>query len=48
MRPASIGAVKSLIMEINLKDLRHIIDTALVSGEQSIRSAVEEWINKVT
>ena len=48
MRPASIGAVKSLIMEINLKDLRHIIDKALVSGDQSIRLAVEEWIKKVT
>lgn len=46
MRPASIGAVKSLILEVNLKDLRNIIDKALVSGEQSIRPAVEEWVKK--
>ena len=44
MRPASIGAVKALIRDINIIELRRIIDQALVSGEQSIRPKVESWI----
>jgi len=48
MRPASIGAVKSLILKTNLKDLRGIIDTALLSGEQSIRPFVSDWFAQET
>ena len=48
MRPASIGAVKSLILKTNLKDLREIIDTALLSGEQSIRPFVSDWFAQET
>jgi phosphotransferase system enzyme I (PtsP) len=44
MRPASIGAVKALIRDINIIELRRVIDQALVSGEQSIRPKVESWI----
>ena len=44
MRPASIGAVKALIRDINIMELRRVIDQALVSGEQSIRPKVESWI----
>ena len=44
MRPASIGAVKALIRDINIIELRRVIDQALVSGEQSIRQKVESWI----
>ena len=44
MRPASIGAVKALIRDINITELRRVIDQALVSGEQSIRPKVESWI----
>ena len=44
MRPASIGAVKALIRDINIIELRKVIDQALVSGEQSIRPKVESWI----
>ena len=44
MRPASIGAVKALIRDINIIELRKVIDHALVSGEQSIRPKVESWI----
>ena len=44
MRPASIGAVKALIRDINIIELRRVIDQALVSGEQSIRPIVESWI----
>ena len=32
MRPASIGAVKALIRDINIMELRRVIDQALVSG----------------
>ena len=48
MRPASIGAVKSLILKTNLKDLRVVIDKALISGEQSIRPFVSDWFAKET
>ena len=34
MRPASIGAVKALIRDINIIERRRVIDQALVSGEQ--------------
>ena len=44
MRPASIGAVKALIRDINIMELRRVIDQALDSGEQSIRPKVESWI----
>ena len=44
MRPASIGAVKALIRDINIIELRKVIDQALVSGEQSIRPKVESWL----
>ena len=44
MRPASIGAVKALIRDINIIELRKVIDQALVCGEQSIRPKVESWI----
>jgi len=48
MRPASIGAVKSLILKTDLKELREIINTALISGEQSIRPFVSDWLSKET
>ena len=48
MRPASIGAVKSLILKTNLRDLREVIDKALLSGEQSIRPFVSDWFAKET
>ena len=48
MRPASIGAVKSLILKTNLKELREVINTALISGEQSIRPFVSDWLAKET
>ena len=44
MRPASIGPVKSLIRRINLQELRACIDDARLSGDQSVRGAVVDWI----
>ncbi|MCK0169670.1 phosphoenolpyruvate--protein phosphotransferase [Aliiroseovarius sp. S1123] len=44
MRPASIGPVKSLIRRTNLDDLREVIDTTRLSGEQSVRQTVKAWL----
>jgi len=44
MRPASIGPVKSLIRRVNLEDLRLVIETAMASGNQSVRPAVMDHL----
>ncbi len=44
MRPASIGPVKRLLREINLADLRGVIDAEIRSGRQSVRDAVVECL----
>ena len=46
MRPASIGPVKHLLRRINLEDAKAMIDEARGSGEQSVRGAVMEWLQK--
>ena len=47
MRPASIGPVKSLIRRTNLEEARAVIDKARVSGDQSVRGAVMDWLRTV-
>ncbi len=44
MRPASIGPVKHLLRRINLEEARDVINKARASGEQSVRGAVEAWL----
>lgn len=44
MRPASIGPVKSLLLRSNLKELRAVIDAARERGDQSVRSAVMDYL----
>lgn len=44
MRPASIGPVKSLIRRTNLSEVREIIVEARERGDQSVRSAVREYL----
>ncbi|MDF1873266.1 phosphoenolpyruvate--protein phosphotransferase [Vannielia sp.] len=44
MRPASIGAVKSLLRRIDLSELRHVIEKARHDGHQSVRPVVESWL----
>ena len=44
MRPASIGPVKHLLRRVNLTDVKHVIDTARASGDQSVRGSVIEWL----
>ena len=45
MRPASIGPVKRLLREICLAELRSVIDKEIRRGSQSVRSAVEGWLD---
>jgi len=44
MRPASIGAVKSLIRRIDLSELKKVIEHARTEGHQSVRPMVEAWL----
>ncbi|MEM9433817.1 MAG: phosphoenolpyruvate--protein phosphotransferase [Pseudomonadota bacterium] len=44
MRPASIGPVKSLLRRTNLDDAKAVIDEARLSGAQSVRPAVIDWL----
>jgi len=44
MRPASVGPVKRILREISLADVRAIIDSEVRAGSQSVRKAVEDWL----
>jgi len=44
MRPASVGPVKHLLRRVNLNEARTVIDAARVSGAQSVRPAIIEWL----
>jgi phosphotransferase system enzyme I (PtsP) len=46
MRPASIGPVKHLIRNTDLKKLRKVIDAARSRGDQSVRPAVMEFLTR--
>jgi len=46
MRPASIGPVKHMLRRLNLDELRQVINEAYVSGEQSVRPAVMNYLRK--
>ncbi len=47
MRPASIGPVKSLLRRVDLQEAKKVIDAARVSGEQTVRPAIMEWLRRV-
>ncbi len=44
MRPASIGPVKSLLRRTDLTEAKAVIDEARVSGDQSVRPTVVNWL----
>ncbi|MEO0989503.1 MAG: putative PEP-binding protein, partial [Pseudomonadota bacterium] len=44
MRPASIGPVKHLLRQVDLREARGVIDCARASGAQSVRPAVMAWM----
>ena len=46
MRPASIGPVKHMLRRVDLGALYKVIETAMHSGEQSVRPAVMEWLRR--
>ena len=47
MRPASIGPVKHLLRRVDLVEAKSVVDAARGSGNQSVRSAVMEWLSDV-
>lgn len=47
MRPASIGPVKSLLMRVNLDDVRAVIEAARAQGKQSVREDVTAYIRSL-
>jgi phosphotransferase system enzyme I (PtsP) len=46
MRPASIGPVKHLMRQTNLRELRGVIETARDAGEQSVRPSVMDYLSR--
>ncbi len=44
MRPASIGPVKHLLRRVDLTQAKQVIDEAHANGEQSVRSAIMQWL----
>ncbi|MDP4032437.1 MAG: phosphoenolpyruvate--protein phosphotransferase [Pseudorhodobacter sp.] len=45
MRPASIGPVKALLRQVDLREARAVIDAACASGAASVRPAVMDWLS---
>ena len=46
MRPASIGPVKSLLRRVDLGEVKKVIDAARVSGEQTVRPAIMDFLRR--
>lgn len=47
MRPASIGPVKSLLRQIDLDELRAVLDRAEAEGVETVRPTVMGWLATV-
>lgn len=47
MRPASIGPVKSLLMRVNLADVKKVIETARAEGKMSVRDDIAAYIRSL-
>lgn len=47
MRPASIGPIKRLIRFVDLAEVKEVIDEARASGSQSVRPALENWLESI-
>ena len=48
MRPASIGPIKRLIRFVDLAETKKVIDEARASGSQSVRPALEAWLESIS
>jgi len=46
MRPASVGPVKHLLRQVDLNEVKNVIETARESGAQSVREAIKRWLAK--
>jgi len=44
MRPASIGPVKSLLRQVDLREVRAVVTAAMAEGLESVRPAVMGWL----
>ena len=47
MRPASIGPIKRLIRFVDLSAVKDVIDEARASGSQSVRPALEKYMDSI-
>ncbi len=47
MRPAAIGPIKRLIRYVDLAKTKAVIDEARASGSQSVRPALEKWLQSI-
>lgn len=45
MRPASIGPVKNMLLNANLAEIKHEIDTARANGVESLRETIKNHLN---
>ena len=45
MRPASVGPVKRLLRSVDLGAVRKVIDQASITGDQSVRKALTNWLD---
>ena len=48
MRPASVGPVKNMLINSDLNEARDVINAARVSGEQSVRGQLMDWLKTRT
>lgn len=46
MRPASVGPVKHLLRQVNLIEVKAVIDEANARGDQSVRGAIGEYLRQ--
>ncbi len=44
MRPSSVGPVKHLLRQVDLTEVKAVIDAARARGDQSVRGAVTQWL----
>jgi phosphotransferase system enzyme I (PtsP) len=44
MRPASVGPVKALLRQVDLGEVRAVIDGARSAGAETVRPALMEWL----
>lgn len=46
MRPASVGPVKALMRQVDLREVRSVIDRARDEGAETVRPALMDWLSR--